>query len=398
MRRMSAVIELRDVGKLYTKLEQERTLVRSLLPIRAEKREALWALRHVGLEVGQGETIAILGHNGAGKTTLLRLLAGVTRPTTGRVRVEGRIGPLIGLGVGFHEEMSGRENVLVNGMLLGLEAEQVRSRFDQIVEFAELEKFIDTPVKFYSSGMFMRLGFAVMAHTDPTILLVDEVLAVGDASFQQKCFARLHALREQGATIVMVSHSTHMVRQLCERAVVMRRGRIEYDGGIEDGIALLERSAGSGADHTAADAPVTIVACGFEDGKAAWRRAEPDELVELNLRIRFHRRVEDPVITVGAITDMGLFGGFDSTPPGAAWRTFDPGEEADVRITFPVRLGVGTYRLVVEVKKRDGDQRLARSDDLLLKVAGSGASSGLVDVRAQIRVGDHRLAPLGSQT
>jgi ABC-type polysaccharide/polyol phosphate transport system ATPase subunit len=390
---MSAVIELRGVGKLYKKLDQHPTLLRTLVPVKREARSELWALRDVDLEVAQGETIGILGHNGAGKTTLLRLLAGVTRPTVGRVRVQGRIGPLISLGVGFHDDMSGRENVLVNGMLLGLDAKQVLDRFDQIVEFAELEKFIDTPVKFYSSGMFMRLGFAVMAHIDPTILLVDEVLAVGDARFAQKCFARLHALREQGATIVMVSHSMHMVRQLCERAVVMKRGRIEYEGDVEDAIALHQGGA-SGGLEPGAGAAVEFVACGFGDGEGEWRRAAHDEVVELNLRLRFHRRVEDPVITVGAITDMGLFAGFVSTYQGSSWRTFEPGEEADVHVSFPVRLGGGTYRLIVDLKNRSGGERLARSNDLILRVAERDGSSGLVDVSAEIEVSESRPAAL----
>jgi ABC-type polysaccharide/polyol phosphate transport system ATPase subunit len=390
---MSAAIELRGVGKLYTKLNEQPTLVRSLIPIKRETRQELWALRDIGLEVAQGETIGILGHNGAGKTTLLRLLAGVTRPTVGRVRVHGRIGPLISLGVGFHNEMSGRENVLVNGMLLGLTAEEVSARFDEIVEFSELERFIDTPVKFYSSGMFMRLGFAVMAHIDPTILLVDEVLAVGDARFQQKCFARLRELREQGATVVMASHSMYGVRQLCERAVVMRRGRVEYDGDIEEAIALHQGRATGSADLTA-DAPAEFVACGFESGVGEWRHAAHDELVELNLRLRFHRRVEDPVITVGAITAMGLFAGFDSTIQGGSWRTFEPGEEVDVHITFPVRVAGGTYRLIVDLKDGSGTERLARNDELILKVTEREGSSGLVDVCAEIELDESRRAEL----
>ena len=386
---MSPVIELRGVGKRYQKLEQQPTLLRSLVPVKREARDELWALRDVDLEVASGETVGVLGHNGAGKTTLLRLLAGVTRPTVGRVRVQGRIGPLISLGVGFHDEMSGRENVLVNGLLLGLEAWQVRDRFDQIVEFAELEKFIDTPVKFYSSGMFMRLGFAVMAHIDPTVLLVDEVLAVGDARFQQKCFARLNTLRQQGATILMVSHSTYMVRQLCERAVVMGHGRVVYDGDIEEAIALHEGSALRPL-QTGVEAPVEFVACRFEDGQGGgqWRHAAPDEPVELNLRLRFNERVEDPVITVGVITEMGMFGGFVATLQGSSWRVFEPGEEADLHIAFPVQLGGGTYRLIVEVKDRSGAERLARSDELILKVAERDGSSGLVDVRAEIEYQD----------
>jgi ABC-type polysaccharide/polyol phosphate transport system ATPase subunit len=390
---MSAAIELRGVGKRYNKLEDQPTLLRSLVPIKREARHELWALRDVDLEVAQGETIGILGHNGAGKTTLLRLLAGVSRPTVGRVRVQGRIGPLISLGVGFHDEMSGRENVLLNGMLLGLDAKQVLARFDQIVEFAELEKFIDTPVKFYSSGMFMRLGFAVMAHIDPTILLVDEVLAVGDARFQQKCFARLRTLREQGATIVMVSHSVYMVRQLCERAIVMRRGRVEYDGYVEQAIALHQRGVASAAEP-GVGAPVEFVACGFGGGKGEWLHAAQDELVELNLRLRFHRRVEDPVITVGAITDMGMFAGFASTLQGSSWRTFEPGEEANVDITFPVQLGGGAYRLIVDMKDGVGGERLARSDELILKVAEREGSSGVVDVCSEIEVSEIRPAEL----
>jgi ABC-type polysaccharide/polyol phosphate transport system ATPase subunit len=385
---MSAVIELRGVGKLYRKLDQQPTLIRSLVPIKGEVRQDLWALRGINLEVAPGETLGILGENGAGKTTLLRLLAGVTRPTTGRVRVEGRIGPLISLGVGFHNEMSGRENVLVNGMLLGLDAKQVLARFDQIVEFAELEQFIDTPVKFYSSGMFMRLGFAVMAHIDPTILLVDEVLAVGDARFQQKCFARLRTLREQGATIVMVSHSMYMVRQLCERAVVMKQGRIEHDGDIEEAIA--QHQDRSVSLEQASEAPAEFIDCRFREGSPTWRYAQPDEQVELDLRVRFHQRVEDPVLTVGAITDGGLFAGFVSTPQGSSWRTFEPGEEADIHVAFPARLGGSAYRLIVDLKDAVGHERLARSDDLILKVAPRDGSSGLADVCAEIEVGESR--------
>jgi ABC-type polysaccharide/polyol phosphate transport system ATPase subunit len=390
---MPAVIELRSLGKRYQKLDQQPTLLRSLVPVKRETRQDLWAVRDVDLEVEQGEAIGVLGHNGAGKTTLLRLLAGVTRPTTGHVRVRGRVGPLISLGVGFHHELTGRENVLVNGTLLGLDAEQVRARFDEIVEFAELEKFIDTPVKFYSSGMYMRLGFAIIAHIDPTVLLVDEVLAVGDARFQQKCFARLRALREEGATIVMVSHSVYMVRQLCDRAVGMSHGRVVYDGDIDEAIARHQRSASS-ALEPGVEAPLEFVACEFGEGGGEWRHAAPDELVELGLRVRFHRRVEDPVITVGAMTEMGVIAGFVSSSQADSWRTFEPGEEAGLHVTFPVHLGGGTYRLIVDVKDGAGAERLARSDDLILKVAERDGSSGLADVRAEIELTESRPAEI----
>lgn len=388
---MRPVIEVRGVGKRYRKLEQRPTLLGSIVPIGREARQELWAVRDLDLEVAQGETVGVLGQNGAGKTTLLRLLAGVTRPTVGQVRVQGRIGPLISLGVGFHHEMSGRENVLANGMLLGLSAKEVRDRLDQIVAFAELEKFIDTPVKFYSSGMFMRLGFAVIAHIDPTILLVDEVLAVGDARFQRKCFSRLDALRGQGATIVMVSHSTYIVRQVCERAVLIKQGRLEYDGDIEHAITL-HRRATAGASQADLESPLEILHCGFADGDPEWRHASHDEMVEVRLRLRFHQRVEDPVIAVGAITHMGLFAGFDTTPEGTTWRTFDPGEESEVRIRFPVRFGSDTYRISVDVKEGMSGKRLARSDDLFLTVSDRAGTAGLVDVCAQVELIETRRA------
>jgi ABC-type polysaccharide/polyol phosphate transport system ATPase subunit len=232
-----AAIELVGVSKRYDRLEERAMLLKSILPFTRPRRSELWALRDVSLRVERGETVGIIGHNGAGKTTMLRLLAGVTQPTTGRVRTAGRVAPLIGVGVGFHPEMSGRENVLVNGMLLGLTREEVSERFDDIVAFSELEEVVDTPVKFYSSGMFLRLGFAVAVHVEPSVLLVDEVLAVGDFAFQIKCFDRMRALQAAGTTIVIVSHSHHSVRLLCPRVIVMAHGQVQFDGDANAAIA-----------------------------------------------------------------------------------------------------------------------------------------------------------------
>lgn len=391
---MDSVIELRGVGKRYQQLEEHPMLLRTLIPLRREARKDLWALRDLDLEVKQGETLGVLGQNGAGKTTLLRLLAGVTSPTTGRVRVEGRIGPLIGLGVGFHPEMSGRENVLVNGMLLGLTAKQVQERFDQVVAFAELEEFIDTPVKFYSSGMFMRLGFAVIAHIDPTILLVDEVLAVGDARFQLKCFERLRKLQQDGAAVLMVSHAMHMVRQLCRRGVVLQHGLVEFDGDLEEAIATHEGMLVGGPKRSIGTA-VEFLHCGFADSAEHTRLADYDEPIELALRLRFNAEVADPVFTVGAITAAGLFAGFDSTPARRSWRMFQPGEEATVRITFPARLAGGVYRLILDVKDRTGSQRLARSDELVLKTVERTGCTGISDLCAAIELGESLVADRG---
>ena len=380
---MARAIGLQGVGKLYRKLEERPTLLRTLMPFGRPKPQDLWALRDIDLEVEQGESLGVIGHNGAGKTTLLRLLAGVTSPTTGRVRVDGRIGPLISLGVGFHDEMSGRENVLVNGMLLGLTAKEVSKRFDQIVEFAELDRFIDTPVKFYSSGMVMRLGFAVMAHTEPTILLVDEILAVGDARFQLKCFDRLRALQAQGATIVMVSHAMYMVRQLCSRGVLIRHGRIEYDGDLDHAITLHEESfAGSGGRST--DSPVEFLENRLLGPAAENRSVAYDDPVELELWLRFEQEIKDPVILVGVMTSAGMLAGFNVTPPGREWRTFSAGEETTVRVSFRARLGGGQYRIAVEVRDRSGTKTLASGGEQMLVVESRPGREGFADVCAEM--------------
>src|SRR5207248_1102864 len=254
-------IELREVSKRYWKLEERAMLLRSLLPFTRPKRSPIYALRDVDLTLGQGETLGIIGRNGAGKTTLLRLMAGVTQPSHGVVRTAGRVAPLISVGVGFHSEMSGRENIFVNGMLLGLSARQITKRFDDIVAFAELEDFIDTPVKFYSSGMFMRLGFSAAVHSDPNILVVDEVLAVGDMAFQSKCLERMRSLQQKGTSIVVVSHSMGTIRVLCPRVALMHKGRLVFDGEPDAAIGEYYKVLNT-PDDGAASGPVVVV--GYE--------------------------------------------------------------------------------------------------------------------------------------
>ncbi len=229
-------IELRGVSKRYRKI-QERSLLRSLIPFGPPNRTELWALRDIDLCVEPGETVGVIGRNGAGKSTMLRLLAGVTRPTTGSVVTRGRVAPLLSVGVGFHPEMTGRENIYVNGMLLGFGRSQLDSLFDEIVEFAELAEFIDTPVKFYSSGMYLRLGFSVAIHVEPDVLLVDEVLAVGDTDFRLRSFDRMRAMQQSGTALLFVSHWLQAVQLLCPRTVCMHQGRVEFDGPTDAAIA-----------------------------------------------------------------------------------------------------------------------------------------------------------------
>ncbi len=195
--------------------------------------EELWALKDVNFEVQQGERLGIIGPNGAGKSTLLKILSRITEPTTGRVRIKGRVSSLLEVGTGFHPELTGRENVFLNGAILGMTKQEIKKKFDEIVAFAELEKFLDTPVKRYSSGMFVRLAFAVAAHLEPEILIVDEVLAVGDASFQKKCLGKMQNVAKQGRTILFVSHNMAAITRLCQRVCCLDTGQLCIDGPTE---------------------------------------------------------------------------------------------------------------------------------------------------------------------
>jgi lipopolysaccharide transport system ATP-binding protein len=209
--------------------------------------EELWALKDIDLEVQQGERVGIIGCNGAGKSTLLKILSRITEPTIGRVRIKGRVSSLLEVGTGFHPELTGRENIFLNGAILGMTRQEIKQRFDEIVAFAELEKFLDTPVKRYSGGMYVRLAFAVAAHLEPEILLVDEVLAVGDAAFQKKCLGKMENVAQRGRTVLFVSHNMAAISSLCTRTVIMEEGRLVGSGEthemIEEYIARLDSTS-----------------------------------------------------------------------------------------------------------------------------------------------------------
>jgi len=205
-----------------------------------EKNEKFWALKDVDLEVKHGEVLGLIGRNGAGKTTLLKILSRITRPTSGWAEIYGRVGSLLEVGTGFHPELSGRENTYLSGAILGMEKKEIDRKFDEIVAFAEIEKFIDMPVKHYSSGMYVRLAFAVAAHLEPQILLVDEVLAVGDINFQKKCLGKMGDVARQGRTIVLVSHQMNQMRRLCHRVVWVDAGSVRQDGSPDEVVNAYE--------------------------------------------------------------------------------------------------------------------------------------------------------------
>ena len=239
---MTAAVEIDGVSKRYTLQAARPRGLKGWLVERArgeveEEARTLWALRDVSFAIGRGETVGIIGSNGSGKSTLLKLITGIVKPTGGRVTVAGRISPLIELGAGFHPDFSGRENVFLNGAILGLKRAELARRFDAIVAFAELEAFIDQPVKTYSSGMYMRLAFAIAAHVDPDVLVVDEVLAVGDAAFQAKCLERMRAFQRAGTTIVLVSHALDTVAEVCGRVAWLERGELRALGSTGEVLA-----------------------------------------------------------------------------------------------------------------------------------------------------------------
>jgi ABC-2 type transport system ATP-binding protein len=223
-------ISAQDVSKRFLIHRKRATSLKERFVNRGQQAEEFWAVRHLTLEVGRGETVGLIGANGSGKSTTLKILAGILRPTSGTVAVNGRIASLLELGAGFNGELSGRDNVYLNASLLGLSRKEVDRHFDDIVAFSELEPFIDNQVKNYSSGMYVRLGFAVAVHIDPDILLVDEVLAVGDEAFQQKCLAKIEEFQREGRTILFVSHALDLVESICTRTVVLDHGDVKFIG------------------------------------------------------------------------------------------------------------------------------------------------------------------------
>lgn len=259
---------------------------------RADHADMLYAVNDLSFEVSRGTTLGIMGPNGAGKTTILKLLAGVTRPTSGRIVTEGRVSALIELGAGFHPDLTGRENVYLNGAILGLSRRAIEAKYDQIVAFAELEPFMDTPVKRYSSGMYARLGFAVAAHVDPEIMLVDEVLAVGDFNFQRKCFDFMHSFVNSGHTTVFVSHNLNWLEQLCDRIIWLEKGQARLIGTGQDVlrefVAAQEAQLGQLNDAPVSEAPdlqITRVYAAAADGRPQSIFAPGDDLV---IHIDYH--------------------------------------------------------------------------------------------------------------
>jgi ABC-type polysaccharide/polyol phosphate transport system ATPase subunit len=398
---VNAAIELAKVTKIYRRYGGrhfatlksallQRSILQDLRP-----NETFPALQDVSFRVPAGSTFGVVGRNGSGKSTALKLVAGITKPTSGTVRVEGRISALIELGAGFHPEISGRENVFINGIMLGLSKREIHSRFDEIVEFAELQEFIDAPVKTYSSGMYMRLGFAVAIHVDPDVLLIDEVLAVGDEGFTHKCLDKFAEFKRRGKTILLVTHSLGLVERFCDEAVWLDAGRIRAEGDPkrvvgtyvidverqEDQVlastaAKVKQAAGEAPDRAASlpAAPGAMPGDMFQAGEGRWGSGgvqitdvalldghgqathlfHTGDPLTLRLRVRAEKPVEDFVFGIGLFNVEGV----------CIYGTNTEIEEYDAdsltgeaEVTWAVEaldLVEGTYKLDVAVHKRDG--------------------------------------------
>jgi len=400
---MTSAIELAHVSKVYRKYSGrqfatlksallKRSLLRDLRP-----NEVFLALKDVSFSVAKGSTVGVIGANGSGKSTALKLVAGITKPTSGTVRVDGRISALIELGAGFHPEISGRENVFINGIMLGLSKREIQERFDEIVDFAELREFIDAPVKTYSSGMYMRLGFAVAINVDPDVLLVDEVLAVGDEGFTHKCLDKFGEFRRRGKTILLVTHSLNLIERFCDEAVWIDAGEKQAEGdpkrvigayltsveateeqllAAETARAVQEASeqAAAGSVAEAAEAPADPTGNMFQATEGRWGSREAEIL-----RVAFLDKDQQPSfvfhtgdamsirLTVRAVhpLDDFVFGiGLFNADGVCCYGTNTYIEEmnpqrlaGDADVTFAIDsldLVEGTYKLDVAIHKRDG--------------------------------------------
>ena len=397
------VIRVEDVSRRFrVYLQDARTLKELVIARRRSRGTDVWALRDVNVRIHAGESVGLVGRNGSGKTTLLKLVSGIIKPTTGRVAVGGRVGSLLELGAGFHPDFSGRENVYLNGSILGLKRDAIRRHMDEIVAFAGLEEFIDLPVRTYSSGMTMRLGFAVAAHLEADVLLLDEVFAVGDEEFQRKCFGKIFEFKQRGGTIVFVSHDAAAVERLCERAVLLRSGQVEFDGPTHDAIVRYHRQLaaerepderGAGLrEWGTGEARVAAVELLGAEGEPRVQFAAGEPMI-LRLRLVAERAVAPPRLTVelrgesglllGALVqDTGDLGWPDAAGEVAVRLELDRLPFADGR--FHLRLGLGDvagerlYHQLDEaawfvVHPGDGERGLVRLEGRWTREVGAAA-------------------------
>jgi ABC-type polysaccharide/polyol phosphate transport system ATPase subunit len=381
---VTALFEAQGLGKRYL-IRPERSIALGFLK-RNRPREH-WALRDLDLTVQHGEIVSVIGRNGAGKSTLLKLAAGVTKPTTGTMRRPKRIAPLIEVGAGFHPELSGRENVEVNARLLGIGPKEIRKSFDDIVAFAELAHAIDQPVRQYSSGMFMRLGFSVAVHTDPELLIVDEVLAVGDLPFQVRCLDRIREMRENGVGVLFVSHNLTAVLSLSDRALLIDKGRVTAEGGVTDVVGAyhramadvdLEQVGESGREARGLDIDVVTVTDESGTEPMLWR---PGQRARVTVRVRALEDTPEAVVGWRFVKDGAGMVGRYVAQDGPFVPALREGESADLVLDVTLAFAGGGYLLDVAVGPPDMRSFLLERNAIVrFGIGDRPGGQGIVDV------------------
>jgi ABC-2 type transport system ATP-binding protein len=397
----TTVIDISDVSKRFV-IRKEKSLKERLVNFGRSNlhKDDFWALRDVNVRIDAGSTVGLIGPNGSGKSTLLKMIGGIMQPTTGSVRLRGRLAALLELGAGFHPDLTGRENVYLNASILGISREQTNRYLDAIVDFSGIEPFIDTQVKFYSSGMYVRLAFAVAVHVDPDVLLVDEVLAVGDEPFQRKCMDRIRGFQHEGRTIVLVTHSLETVADLCDRAIVLESGRVIADGAPLESLRTLrtefehtrreelERHQ-EHADVTGGDAlaraRVDMVEILTPSG-APLVNVRPGEELAVRLTITADQPLDMPTVGIGVETALGVsVYGTSTKLLGRAIERL----EGTQQITFRLRdlyLGEGTYTMHGAVAAPSGEELHRLLEGATLTVTGDGRGVGFVAANAELVV------------
>jgi ABC-2 type transport system ATP-binding protein len=382
-----AVIQVENLSKRFV-LRKDKSIKERLVnaTLSRQHREDFWALRDVDLTVSSGTTVGLVGPNGSGKSTLLKAIGGIIQPTSGTVRRRGRLAALLELGAGFHPDLTGRDNVYLNAAILGLTRRQTDKYFDAIVDFSGIEKFIETPVKFYSSGMYVRLAFAVAVHVDPDVLLVDEVLAVGDEPFQRKCMDRIKSFQREGRTIVLVTHALDQVAEICDRAVVLENGHVAVDGTAREAVRTLradfdeqttnQREAAGGA---ATSARVVSVEPLDTEGRPVRQHEQGTDLI-LRVTVQADELLRDWVLGIGIDSPTGqqVFG-TNTQLLGTPLEPLIGQRTIDVKLAG-LYLGEGDYHLHGALAEWSGPTFNQLSQAASISVEGSGRSIGPVGV------------------
>lgn len=407
---MSFAIRAENLGKCYrirhetaaryeTLRDQLASKFRWGGAVNSNEVEEFWALRNADFEIGRGERVGIIGRNGAGKSTMLKMLSRITEPSEGRIRIRGRVSSLLEVGTGFHPELTGRENIFLNGAILGMRRTDIHRRFDEIVAFAEVEKFLDTPVKRYSSGMYVRLAFAVAAHLEPDLLFVDEVLAVGDVAFQRKCLGKMQDVAETGRTVVFVSHNLSAIEQLCGRVMLFDRGQLKESGDPASVLrSYLQLTAGPSQEsdnpgsvgisdiYRARDGSISIQQAFAADANGEVNTVfELDDRISLRFRLTVHRPQDNLHFYLRLHTGEGqqLFASGDWDQTGMAVVGYQPGEyELTLSLPTPL-LNAGRYSVALEAVI-PGTRYLLRADQLLSwRMVPVGGVGGMESVNRQ---------------